>query len=80
MTAGGRVCVSTHREVSDATVILVMKKMNNTSALVSQDFCMFLVMLNTPIWLTQCCTQFRSLGFKVLCVFHLHDNIALPFK
>ena len=45
MTAGGRVCVPTHREVSNATVILVMRKMKNTSALVSQDFCMFLVML-----------------------------------
>ena len=29
-----------------------------------------------PIRLTQCCTQFRSLGVKVLCVFHLHDNIV----
>ena len=32
------------------------------------------------IRLTQCCTQFRSLGVKVLCVFHLHDNIAFTFK
>ena len=35
---------------------------------------------NSPIRLTQCCTQFRSLGVKVLCVFHLHDNIAFTFK
>ena len=33
-----------------------------------------------PIRLIQCCTQFRSLGVKVLCVFHLHDNIAFTFK
>ena len=44
MTAGGRVCVSTHREVSDVTVISDMRKMNKTSVLVSQDFRMFLVM------------------------------------
>ena len=35
---------------------------------------------NRPIRLTQCCTQFKSLGVKVLCVFHLHDNIAFTFK
>ena len=35
---------------------------------------------NRPIRLTQCCTQFRPLGVKVLCVFHLHDNIAFTFK
>ena len=45
MTVGGRVCVPTHREVSNASVISVMRKMKNTSALVSQDFYMFLVML-----------------------------------
>ena len=33
-----------------------------------------------PIRLTQRCTQFRSLGAKVLCVFHLHDNIVFTFK
>ena len=33
-----------------------------------------------PMRLTQCWTQFRSLGVKVLCVFHLHDNIAFTFK
>ena len=26
---------------------------------------------NTPIWLTQCCTQFKSLGDKILCVLYL---------
>ena len=45
MTAAGRVCVPTHREVSNASVISAMRKMKNTSALVSQDFYMFLVML-----------------------------------
>ena len=35
---------------------------------------------NRPIGLTQCCTQFRSLGAKALCVFYLHDNTALTFK
>ena len=37
-------------------------------------------MYNRPFRLTQCCTQFRSQGVKVLCVFHLHDNVALTFK
>ena len=36
--------------------------------------------INRPIWLTQCCTQFKSLGVKVLCVLHLHDNVAFAFK
>ena len=36
--------------------------------------------LNKPIRLTQCCTQFKSLGVKVLCVLHLHDNVAFTFK
>ena len=35
---------------------------------------------NRPIRLTQCCTQFRSVRVKVLCVFYLHDNIAFTFK
>ena len=39
------------------------------------------VYLYRPIRLTQCCTKFRSLGVKVLCVFHFHDNIiAFTFK
>ena len=33
-----------------------------------------------PIRLTQCCTQFKSLGVKVLCVFYLHYNVAFTFK
>ena len=33
-----------------------------------------------PTGLTKCCIQFRSLGVKVLCVFHLYDNIAFTFK
>ena len=43
-------------------------------------FCSRLLLINRPIRLTQCCTQFRSLGVKVLCVFHLYDNIAFTFK
>ena len=35
---------------------------------------------NRPIRLTQCCTQFKSLRVKVLCVFYLHDNAAFTFK
>ena len=35
---------------------------------------------NTPIRVTQCNSQFRSLGVKVLCEFHFHDNIAFTFK
>ena len=33
-----------------------------------------------PIRLTQCCTQFKSPGVKILCVLYLHDNVAFTFK
>ena len=33
-----------------------------------------------PIRLTQCCTQFKSLGVKILCVLYLHYNVAFTFK
>ena len=32
------------------------------------------------IRLTQCCTQFKSPGFKILCVLYLHYNVAFIFK
>ena len=35
---------------------------------------------NRPIWLTQCCTQFKSPGDKILCVLYLHYNVAFTFK
>ena len=35
---------------------------------------------NRPIRLTQCCTQFKSLGVKILCVLNLHDNEAFTFE
>ena len=35
---------------------------------------------NTPIRLTQCCTQFKSPGDKILCVLYLHYNVAFTFK
>ena len=35
---------------------------------------------NRPIRLTQCCTQFKSPGVKILCVFHLQYNVAFAFK
>ena len=28
-----------------------------------------------PIRLTQCCTQFKSPGVKILCVLYLHHNV-----
>ena len=31
---------------------------------------------NRPIRLTQCCTQFKSPGVKILCVLYLHHNVA----
>ena len=31
-------------------------------------------MEDRPIRLSQCCTQFKSLGVKILCVLNLHDN------
>ena len=33
-----------------------------------------------PIRLAQCCTQFKSPGDKILCVWHLHYNVAFTFK
>ena len=30
--------------------------------------------------LTQCCTQFKSLGVKILCLLNLRDNEAFMFK
>ena len=35
---------------------------------------------NRPIRLTQCCTQFKSPGIKILCVLYLHYNVAFSFK
>ena len=35
---------------------------------------------NRPIRLTQCCTQFKSLGVRVLWVFHSHDKVAFTLK
>ena len=35
---------------------------------------------NRPILLTQCCTQFKSPGVKILCVLYLHYNVAFSFK
>ena len=36
--------------------------------------------VNRPIRLTQCCTQFKSPGDKILCVLYLHYNVAFTFK
>ena len=33
-----------------------------------------------PIRLTQCFTQFKSPGVKILCVLYLHYNVAFSFK
>ena len=41
---------------------------------------MHLMETNRPIRLTQCCTQFKSPGEKILCVLHLHYNVAFTFK
>ena len=35
---------------------------------------------NRPIRLTQCCTQFKSPGVKILYVLYLHYNVAFTFK
>ena len=35
---------------------------------------------NRHIRLTQCCTQFKSPGVKILCVLYLHYNVAFTFK
>ena len=33
-----------------------------------------------PIRLTQCCTQFRSLGVTILCALYLHYKVTFTFK
>ena len=35
---------------------------------------------NRSIRLTQCCTQFKSPGVKIICVLYLHYNVAFSFK
>ena len=40
----------------------------------------WILWIHRPIRLTQCCTQFKSLEVKMLCVLHLHDNVAFTFK
>ena len=35
---------------------------------------------NRPFRLTQCCTQFKSPGDKILCVLYLHYNVTFTFK
>ena len=37
-------------------------------------------MNNRPIRPTQCCTQFKSPGVKILCVLYLQYNVAFTFK
>ena len=39
-----------------------------------------LLHFNRLIRLTQCCTQFKSPGVKILCVLYLHYNVAFTFK
>ena len=34
---------------------------------------------NRPIRLTQCCTQFKSPGVKILCVLYLNYNVTFTF-
>ena len=52
--------------------------------LFTQNISPFLIGLNStanrPIRLTQCFTQFKSPGVKILCVLYLHDNVAFTFK
>ena len=35
---------------------------------------------NRPFRVTQCCSQFKSPGVKILCVLYLHYNVAFTFK
>ena len=40
----------------------------------------FTISAGRPILLTQCCTQVKSPGLKILCVLYLHHNEAFTFK
>ena len=37
---------------------------------------MILACAESPIRLTQCCTQFKPPGVKIFCVLYLHYNVA----
>ena len=36
-------------------------------------------LVDRPIRLTQCCTQFKSPRVQILCVLYLHYNVAFTF-
>ena len=40
----------------------------------------FTIPAHRPVRLTQCCTQLKSPGVKILCVLYLHHNVAFTFK
>ena len=44
------------------------------------NFQNFYAHFHRPIRLTQCRTQFKSSGVKILCVLYLHYNVAFTFK
>ena len=53
---------------------------NNNSLLQLKNSKLQTFARNRPNRLTQCCTQFKSPGTKILCVLYLHDNVAFIFK
>ena len=53
---------------------------NNLSQSLSQSLSISPSHFNRPIRLTQCCTQFKSPGVKILRVLYLHYNVAFTFK
>ena len=43
------------------------------------QICLLLIDSNRPIQLTQCCTQFKFRGVKILCVLYLCYNVPFTF-
>ena len=56
-------------------VLMYQKKVCCTCKVV-----VLLIKTYRPFRLTQCCTQFKSPGVKILCVLYLHYNVAFTFK
>lgn len=68
------------------TCKLLVRKCHASGLLRDWEKCLWADL--SPFWsrvsrrirLTHCCTQFRSLGLKVLCALHLHVYVAFTFK
>ena len=61
---------------SHGNLIFISLKADWSLGLPSVTTDVFLHFQRRPIWLTQCCTQFKSCEVKILCVLYLHYIVA----